>query len=82
MKTILKIILFSVTLALVTMYSCGNKVEPALSKQQKAAKILDEGSPWGGIGQVEVIEVPSGVNPNELSNLKLTLFKSVGSRIP
>ena len=76
MKAISSIILFSFIIALMTIYGCGKKVDPALSKQQKSAKVLDEGSSWGGNGQVEVIEVPSGINPNELLNLKLTFGTS------
>ena len=53
------------------LFNCGSSVTPSLSLQQKAAKILDEGSPWGGTGNVEVLASPSGVNPSELSGLQV-----------
>ena len=68
------IIIFSLTL----IYSCGGNVTPSLDLQQKAAKILDEGSPWGGLGNVEILASPSGVNPSELLGLQVN-FSTAGS---
>lgn len=77
MKVILKIALLSTFIVLTGFISCGKKVEPAKTEQQKAAKVLDEGSVWGGTDNVEVIESPSGVNPYDLSELRLT-FDTTG----
>lgn len=60
----------------IQLYSCGDEVPASLSLQQKAAKILDEGSPWGGSGNVEVLSTPSGVDPSELSGLQLEFSTS------
>jgi len=67
------IVIFSIT----HFFSCGSNIAPSLSIQQKAAKILDEGSPWGGAGNVEVLSSPSGVDPSELSGLQLS-FETTG----
>ncbi len=60
------------------LYSCGGKVEPSLDLQQKAAKILDEGSPWGGTGNVEILASPSGVDPSDLAGLQVS-FSTYGA---
>jgi len=62
--------------SLMLLINCGNSVTPSLSLQQKAAKILDEGSPWGGTGNVEVLASPSGVDPSELSGLQVSFSTS------
>jgi hypothetical protein len=62
--------------SLAILYSCGDDVPPSLSLQQKAAKILDEGSPWGGTGNVEVLSSPTGVDPSELSGLQIDFSTS------
>ncbi len=56
---------------------CGSSADPSLSLQQKASKIMDEGSPWGGTGNVEVLASPTGVDPTELENLQVS-FKTSG----
>lgn len=56
--------------------SCGGKVTPSLDLQQKAAQILDQGSPWGGTGNVEVLASPSGVDPSDLLGLQLNFSTS------
>jgi hypothetical protein len=56
--------------------SCGGSVTPSLSEQQKAAKTLAEGSPWGGSGKVEVVDVPTGVDPSGLAELALVFGAS------
>ena len=53
-------------------------MSPSLSLQQQAAKILDEGSPWGGTGNVEVLASPSGVVATDLENLQVS-FATSGS---
>lgn len=58
------------------MDSCGGKVTPSLDLQQKAAQILDQGSSWGGTGNVEVLASPSGVDPSELLGLQLNFSTS------
>jgi hypothetical protein len=58
------------------LQNCGGDVPPSLSLQQKAAKILDEGSPWGGSGNVIVETVPNGVDPDRLSGLQLVFSTS------
>ncbi len=73
-NTILSIIFI---FALIQLFSCGNSVAPSLNLQQKAAKILGEGSPWGGSGSVEVLASPSGVDPSELDELQVT-FRTSG----
>jgi hypothetical protein len=66
-----------VILYITQFFGCGGSVSPSLSLQQKAAKILDEGSPWGGSGNVEVLSSPSGVDPSDLNGLQVT-FRSSG----
>ncbi len=66
--------IFSLTL----IFSCTGNVTPSLSLQQKAAKILHEGSPWGGSGNVEVLASPSGVDFADLLGLQLS-FSSSGA---
>ena len=65
-------------LGLTLIFSCTGNVTPSLSLQQRAAKILDEGSPWGGTGNVEVLLSPTGVDFSELSGLQVT-FSSSGA---
>lgn len=65
-----------VIFSMVQLFSCGGNVSPSLSLQQKAAKILDEGSPWGGTGNVEVLSSPSGVDPSDLNGLQVTFSSS------
>lgn len=60
-----------VIFSLLQLFSCGESASPSLSLQQQAAKILDEGSPWGGTGNVEVLSSPAGVDPSELAGLQL-----------
>lgn len=55
---------------------CGNNVDPLLNEQQKAAKTMQEGSPWGGAGKVEVLTVPTGVLEGDLELLSLTFGTS------
>ena len=72
-KTILSgMILLSFSL----IFSCTGDVAPTLSLQQKAAQILDEGSPWGGSGNVEVLASPSGVDFSDLLGLQVTFSTS------
>ena len=59
-------------LGLTLIYSCTGEVTPSLSLQQKAAKILHEGSPWGGSGNVEVLLSPTGVDFSDLNGLQIT----------
>ncbi len=73
-STILSIIF---VFALLNLFSCGKSVAPSLNLQQKAAKILGEGSPWGGTGNVEVLASPSGVDPSELDGLQV-IFNTSG----
>ena len=78
MQLLSQILIISIIFSLSGFYSCGGKVERSLDLQQKAAKILDEGSPWGGLGNVEVLASPSGVDPSELSGLQV-VFDTGGS---
>jgi len=64
--------------ALLNLFSCGKSVAPSLNLQQKAAKILGEGSPWGGGKEsVDVLASPSGVDPTELDGLQV-IFNTSG----
>jgi len=76
MKTINHILSFVAVSLLTLIYSCTGDVSPSLSLQQKAAKILDEGSPWGGSGNVEVLASPSGVDFSDLLGLQVTFSSS------
>ncbi len=78
MKVLFSILLVIGVFSLTMIYSCGGSVTPSLSLQQKATKILDEGSSWGGVGNVEVLASPTGVNPAELEGLQV-VFRSSGS---
>ena len=78
MKILFNVISVIGVFSLTMIYSCGGSVSPSLSLQQKATKILDEGSAWGGVGSVEVLASPSGVNPAELEGLQV-VFQSSGS---
>ncbi len=55
----------------VLLSGCGGSATPSLTEQQKATKALTQGSPWGGTGRVEVIDVPTGVDPSGLSALAI-----------
>jgi len=58
------------------LFGCGGSVEPSLNLQQKDAKALQEGSPWGGVGNVEVLTSPAGVDFSELLNLQVSFTTS------
>ncbi|MDZ7607864.1 MAG: hypothetical protein U5K79_20300 [Cyclobacteriaceae bacterium] len=58
------------------LIGCGGSVEPSLNLQQKDAKALQEGSPWGGVGNVEVLTSPSGVDFSELLKLQVSFTTS------
>ena len=78
MKLLNSIFSIAVIFSVMFLFNCGGNVSPSLSLQQKAAKILDEGSPWGGTGNVEVLASPSGVVATDLENLQVT-FQTSGS---
>ncbi len=63
-------------LFLSVLVGCGGGVGPSLNLQQKDAKALEEGSPWGGAGNVEVLTSPSGVDFSELLNLQVSFTTS------
>ncbi len=71
-------LLFMTIFFLPFLFNCGGEVTPSLNLQQKAARLLEEGSPWGGPGNVEVVSLPSGVDPADLASLQL-IFKSSGA---
>ncbi len=76
-KQTLSAFLFVLLVSAATILSgCGGGVEPSLNLQQKDAKALEEGSPWGGVGNTEVTASPSGVDFSELLNLQLTFQTS------
>jgi hypothetical protein len=78
---ILKSLLSLAALFLLTLIiNCTGNVTPSLNLQQRAAKILDEGSPWGGVGNVDVLASPAGVNFAELEGLQLN-FRTSGADI-
>lgn len=70
------ILLSVIVLTPVFFARCGGSVAPALSEQQKASKTLAEGSPWGGLNKVEVVDVPTGVDPSGLSALEVVFGSS------
>jgi hypothetical protein len=76
MRILKTLISFCLVLALMLIFSCTGNVTPSLSLQQKAAKILDEGSPWGGTGNVEVLTSPSGVDYANLLGLQISFSSS------
>lgn len=76
MKLISSFLSIVIVFSLVQFFSCGGSVPASLNLQQQAAKILDEGSPWGGSGNVEIISAPDGVDPSELSGLQLSFNTS------
>lgn len=63
-------------LFLSVLIGCGGGVEPSLNLQQKNAKALEQGSPWGGAGNVEVLTSPAGVDFSELLNLQVSFSTS------
>ncbi len=76
MKNFSTILMF---LGIISMiFGCGNNSSPSLNEQQKAAKLLDEGSPWGGTGGVEALSLPSGVLDTEVADLELS-FSTTGA---
>ena len=77
MKLVNAVFSIAVIFLLTQILGCGNNIAPSLSIQQKAAKILHEGSPWGGTGNVEVLSSPAGVDPSDLAGLQLS-FKTSG----
>lgn len=78
MKILKSLLSIAFLFMLTFIISCSGDVSPSLNLQQKATKILDEGSPWGGPGNVEVLASPSGVNFAELEGLQLS-FSSSGA---
>ena len=76
MKLLSSILSLLVVFSFTLLTNCGSSVTPSLSLQQKAAKILDEGSPWGGTGNVEVSASPSGVDPSKLTGLQVSFSTS------
>ncbi len=77
-RTIFSVFIFTFSIPVLLFLSdCGGSLTPALTEQQKATKTMSEGSPWGGTGKVEVIEVPTGVDPSGLSSLSI-VFSSSG----
>lgn len=78
MKILKFIISSTLILGLSLFFSCTGNVTPSLTLQQQAAKILDEGSTWGGTGNVEVLLSPTGVNFTDLLGLQVS-FSSSGA---
>lgn len=78
MKILKALLSGGMILSLVLIFSCTGDVTPSLTLQQKAAKILDEGSSWGGTGNVEVLASPSGVDFSDLLGLQVS-FSSSGA---
>ena len=78
MKFLYSVVLVFSVFTFSQFFNCGSNIAPSLSIQQKAAKILHEGSPWGGNGNVEVLSSPSGVDPSELSGLQVS-FETSGA---
>jgi hypothetical protein len=78
MKLFVSILSVFVVLTLTFLFSCGNDVSPSLDLQQKAAQSLSNGNPWGGLGNVEVLASPTGVNPADLAELQL-VFNTAGA---
>lgn len=76
MKIFKSILFLGIIPSFILIFSCSGDVTPSLSLQQKAAKILDEGSSWGGSGNVEVLASPSGVDFSDLLGLQVTFSTS------
>ena len=76
MKLIKSILPIAAVIYLVFIISCTGDETPSLNQQQQAAKILDEGSPWGGNGNVDIESVPGGVDPSELAGLQISFSSS------
>ena len=75
MKLLSSILSLLVVFSFTLLLNCNpTSIQPNL--QQQAAKILDEGSPWGGTGNVEVLVSPSGVDPSELLGLQVSFSTS------
>jgi hypothetical protein len=71
------VLLSFLIMSVVYLVSCEEVPEELeLNEFQRNAKILDEGSPWGGQGKVQVITLPTGVNEQDLSNLSLSFGSS------
>ena len=79
MKYLSSIILIIAIFSISLLTNCGESTPASLSLQQKATKILHEGSPWGGSGNVEVLASPTGVDITELENNLQVSFKSSGA---
>jgi hypothetical protein len=78
MKALKFLISTGLIFCLTLIFSCTGNVTPSLSLQQKAAKILNEGSAWGGSGNVEVLASPSGVDFSGLLELQVS-FSTTGA---
>ncbi len=79
MKSINSLCSILVIFVLSLLYSCGNSDTTSLKSPEQEAKILDEGSPWGGPGNVEVLASPSGVLATDLENLQVSFETSSGA---
>jgi hypothetical protein len=76
-RILVSTLLLTVIIPVLLLFSgCGGSLAPSLTEQQKAVKTMVEGSPWGGTGKVEVIEVPTGVDPSGLSSLSIVFGSS------
>jgi hypothetical protein len=79
-STKMRILAISAATALIIAASiltaCSGGDSVSLSLQQRAAKILDEGSVWGGSGNVEVLASPSGVDFSDLLEVQITFTTS------
>lgn len=76
MKYLGSFIAIIIVFSLSQISGCISNITPSPNLQQKAGKILQEGSPWGGSGNVEIISSPSGVDPSELAGLQLSFTTS------
>ncbi len=76
MKILKFLFAIAFTVGLVFIAGCGDDIPPSLSLQQQDAKILDENSPWGGPGNVEVLASPAGVDFSGLLSLQVSFSTS------
>lgn len=76
MKVIRLVLIIGFFSGLSFLAGCGDDVPSSLTIQQKDAKILDENSPWGGPGNVEVLASPAGVDFSGLLSLQVTFNTS------